>query len=289
MDFKTKIKTPADLTITAREVSFNYLDAMKKNRYWHGGDPVATHFLNALQATFPDGEKFFIESMRDTRDQLDQSKLPDKLKEEIKLFIRQEALHGLEHESWCSALDEMGYTGLAKYHQQQKELREWSKQKIKPLDRLASTVANEHFTAIIASLALYKRPELIENAVEPFRSALVYHSLEEVEHKSVCFDLFCFAGGSYWQRMRGLFISILTTIYLVKRRHVYLLEKDGLWNREYKRKARRFIWGRSGLVAAMLPSIFAFVRPSFHPWETDERKAFIAKFGHYLEKSGIPL
>lgn len=289
MDSIKKTKTPDDLTITAREVSFNYSDAMRQNRHWHANDPVTTHFINALQATFPDGEKFFIESMRDTREQLDQSRLPEKLKEDIRLFIRQEALHGLEHESWCRALEDAGYTGLAKYHQEQKELREWSRQKIKPLDRLATTVANEHFTATIASLALNKRPELIEDAAEPFRSALIYHSLEEVEHKAVCYDLFCHAGGSYGQRMWGLFISILTTIYLVRRRHVYLLQHDGLWNREYKRRARKFVWGRSGLVMAMLPSILAFLRPGFHPWETDERKAFVARFGHYLLKAGVPL
>lgn len=271
-------KTPDDLTITAREVSFNYADAMKENRYWHGNDPVATHFINALQATFPDGEKFFIESMRDVRDQLDPSKIPDKLKEEIKLFIRQEALHGKEHESWCKALEDQGYTELAKFQQDQKELREWSREKIKPLDRLASTVGHEHYTATIASLALHKRPDLFENAAEPFRSALIYHSLEEVEHKAVCFDLFHIAGGNYRMRMWGFLIATITTAILVRKRHIYLLRKDGLWNREYKRKTRQFIWGKGGMVASMLPSIMAFLRPSFHPWETDERKAFVERF-----------
>lgn len=283
-----KNKTPDDLKITARDVHFDYLEAMKTNRYWHSNDPVITHFFNALQATFPEGERFFIDATRDTRDQMDQSKLPDPLKEDIKQFIRQEALHGREHETWCNALNELGYTKIADYGQEQKELREWAQKKFDPLARLASTVALEHFTATIASVILYKRPDLVENAAEPFRSALLYHTLEEVEHKSVCYDLFLRAGGNYGMRMFGLFASIISIIYQVRRRNVYLLEKDGLWNRENQRKARKFIWGRSGLIAALLPKIIDYLRPSFHPWDTDERAAYVAKFGHYLKNAGVP-
>jgi uncharacterized protein len=56
------ITTPADLTITPRDLK---VDRNTRNaRWWHGGDPVATAYFNALSAAFPQGETFFIASVR---------------------------------------------------------------------------------------------------------------------------------------------------------------------------------------------------------------------------------
>ena len=46
---------PGNLTITPRRPEYDVAKAMRENRYWQGGDPVLTHFVNALQATFPEG------------------------------------------------------------------------------------------------------------------------------------------------------------------------------------------------------------------------------------------
>lgn len=281
-------KTPQDLSITARDVHFDYLEVMKKNRYWHSNDPVITHFFNALQATFPEGERFFIDSARDTRDQMPKSKLSDKLKEQVRLFIKQEAYHGREHDFWCEALEAVGYKKIPEYDQELKEMRLWARKNVKPLARLSMTAASEHFTASIASIFLYQRPDLLENAAEPFRSLMLHHAMEEVEHKAVCYDLYKEAGGGYWLRQLGLLSSLVDVMRQVSARHIYLLKEDGLWNRKNKRKARQLVWGSKGLAWALLPKLIDYLRPDFHPWDTDERKALQARFGHYLEQAGVP-
>ena len=58
----TRDVTPADLTITPRDRRFGR--GMQQERWWMGGDPVATAFYNALSATFPKGEGFFVEAVR---------------------------------------------------------------------------------------------------------------------------------------------------------------------------------------------------------------------------------
>ena len=75
--------TPEDLTITPRDRRFGR--GMKQERWWLGGDPVGTAFYNALSATFPKGEAFFVESVRHFRDGA-----PPKLAEEIRAFTTQE-------------------------------------------------------------------------------------------------------------------------------------------------------------------------------------------------------
>lgn len=54
--------------------------------YWNDGDPVLTRFFDALSVHFPDGERFFIQSVRNYQDQV----TDPKLKEEIRRFFRQE-------------------------------------------------------------------------------------------------------------------------------------------------------------------------------------------------------
>ena len=58
--------TPADLRIQPRNVMFGR--GRTTQRWWNGGDAVATAFYNSLSLTFPKGEAFFIESVRNFRD-----------------------------------------------------------------------------------------------------------------------------------------------------------------------------------------------------------------------------
>ena len=56
-----KAPTPADLTITVRDRRFGR--ETKPARWWLNGDPIGSAWHNALSATFPRGEAFFIESV----------------------------------------------------------------------------------------------------------------------------------------------------------------------------------------------------------------------------------
>jgi len=58
--------TPADLTITVRDQRFGR--DKKPGRWWLNNDPIATGWHNALSATFPRGEAFFIEAVKAHRE-----------------------------------------------------------------------------------------------------------------------------------------------------------------------------------------------------------------------------
>lgn len=275
---KRRARTPAALKLIARSVRFNYLDAMKKNRYWHDNDPVKTHFFNALQAMFPEGERFFMDSARDVRDMVGKDNLPPELLEQIQLFIRQEAMHGREHDGWTNALIDLGYTSMKAFDEKLKRDNYWSKKNLSPLTRLAMTAASEHFTASLAHLFIYHRPDLIEKAGSPFRELLVYHALEEVEHKAVCYDLYQEANGGYWMRISAMVFVTLDLLVRLRNRMHYLLGKDGLWDVEHRRAVRSLLWGKDGIMRALAPFLMQYFRPGFHPWETDERRDLLEKF-----------
>lgn len=280
---KPRARTPSSLKLIPRVVHFDYESVMRENRYWHGGDPVTTHFFNALQAMFPEGERFFMESARDVRDMLGKDNIPAELNEQIRLFIRQEAMHGREHDAWTTALISLGYIGMEGFDLKLKRDNKWSKKHLKPLWRLSMTAASEHFTASLAHLFIYKRPDFIEKAASPFRELLVYHAMEEVEHKAVCYDLYNEAKGGYFLRVAGMIFVTFDLLIRLRNRQEYLLKKDGQWTPENRKKMRDLLWGKDGIMRVLAPYLMQYFRPDFHPWETDERRDLLAKYQQEMQ------
>ena len=65
---------------------------------WHEQGPFITHFFNALSLLFPQGELFFMDSVRHYRQRIDDPAL----KKEIQGFIGQEAMHSREHVAYTT-------------------------------------------------------------------------------------------------------------------------------------------------------------------------------------------
>src|SRR5690606_15705229 len=78
-------------------------------RFWFGDDPFITRMFDALSLTFPDGERYFIQSVRLFRDQI----TDPELKRRVADFIRQEAQHGIAHEKMNQVLKDQGKIGRA--------------------------------------------------------------------------------------------------------------------------------------------------------------------------------
>ena len=55
----------------------------KMPRFWFGGHPFKTRVFDALSLTFPDGERYFISSVRLYRDQITDPELQAKVKDFI--------------------------------------------------------------------------------------------------------------------------------------------------------------------------------------------------------------
>lgn len=286
---RRKDRRPSSLQITARKVQFDLRAAMGHRRYWHGNDPVFSHLVNALQATFPEGERFFIDAARDSEKILaGRGTLHEGLSRDLRVFIQQEALHGQQHRQWTEALVNEGYTKMAEFDDQERRLRLWFDKHVPASVRLSITAAAEHYTASLAYLMAYVRPELITESDSPFRELLLYHAMEEVEHKSVCYDLYQRLSGSYILRMFGLVFATFDLAIHIALRQRYLMKADGLWDRAHRRRAHKLLWGRNGLLRGLWPRIRSYVHPSFHPWQTDEREKMEKVFGRLRAEAGIP-
>ena len=73
--------------------------------------------------------------------------------------------------------------------------------------RLAITAALEHYTATLAECLLSKPEAQALLGETEVRSLLLWHALEESEHKAVAFDVYRAAGGPEWLRIRTMRIT----------------------------------------------------------------------------------
>ena len=69
------------------------------------GDIVTSHVLAVLSSVFPDGEDYFVRSVKAVRDRI----TDPRLRENVEGFIGQESMHGREHRALNERLAELGY------------------------------------------------------------------------------------------------------------------------------------------------------------------------------------
>jgi uncharacterized protein len=259
--------TPQDLTITPRDRRFGR--GMKQERWWMGGDPVATAFYNALSATFPKGEAYFVESVRMFREGT-----PPKLAEEIKGFVTQEVMHSREHVQFNKRALDAGYDMSAL--EARVEWRLSITRARPPVVNLTATMALEHFTAILAH-QLLGNPRHLDRA-DPESAALWrWHAIEEIEHKAVAYDTWLHATRDWPRRKRfklkAKVMLFVTRNFVVDRTFgtLELLRQDGITGPRAWARIFWFAWVRPGMMRKILGAWAAFFMPGFHPWNQDDR------------------
>lgn len=251
-------------SITVRRMNFEIRSDMEK--YWFGGNPLISAFFFAMSATFPDGERFFIDTVRHYQPGIDDPEL----KQRIRGFIGQEAHHGKAHEEFNQALEDLGFP-MGEVTERSKWLLNNARQRLSPKRQLAITVALEHVTATLAEHAL-RHPEIMAQMDPTFRDMLIWHAVEEIEHKSVAFDVFRQQVGSEWLRRRVLLLSLI--LFFVRmmgfQRLLMRADKRRASLREWW-QAMRFFWGKGGLMRESLPHFLKAFRRGFHPDDIDQR------------------
>src|SRR5690242_14504301 len=184
-----------DRVVPTRRISFEESLRDLPRHFAGEGDLIASHVTAGLSAVFPDGEDFFVRSVRHFRDQI----TDPELKRQVAGFIGQEAMHGREHRAFNNRLDELGYPTkkIERFTKWGLELRS---KYAPPKANLAATAALEHFTATLAELVLSNEETRDLFGNEEVKNLFVWHALEESEHKAVAFDVYKAVGGS--ERLR---------------------------------------------------------------------------------------
>lgn len=269
--------------IQPRKMDFSFDPAMP--RYWFDDDQFKTILLTALSCTFPEGERFFVRSVRHYQKQI-QDPL---LREQVKGFIGQEAHHGNEHDAFNHFMESKGVPTGKVDEFVNRGMRFMAKH-LSPQRQLAKTCALEHFTAMLAELML-EHPDFFKGMDERMLPLWLWHAVEESEHKAVAFDVYQDQVDNYWVRTSEMafttveFISF--TIF-----HYYQLRKDMDDPTDWRsvRGGINWLLGKPGWLRKLGKSYLAYYKRDFHPAKRDStflRKQGLKKLSRLLDRPDL--
>ncbi|WP_424186441.1 metal-dependent hydrolase [Actinokineospora sp. G85] len=255
--------------IKPRRIRFDYGPATGletgERRHYVQGDLVMSHVVATLSAMFPEGEDFFVRSVRHYAGRI----TDPRLKKDVAGFIGQEVTHGREHRDLNDRLQEMGYPTHRVDRMVKRALSMYWK-RLPKISSLAVTSALEHYTAALAETLLIdpRAQELL--GTSEVRSVLLWHAIEESEHKAVAFDVYRAVGGTEKRRiwtMRWMTFSFLFGVTM----HTLLSLAGDKAARNPKRLFKSFAALRHSpfLTKEVRQRIRDYNRVGFHPNDND--------------------
>ena len=261
----TQTATATERKVPTRRISFEEALQQVPRHFAVDGDLILSHLAASLSSVFPDGEDFFVRSVRHFRDQI----TDPELKRDVAGFIGQEAVHGREHRAFNDRLDQLGYPTKRFERITEKGLA-FRERHMSPAANLAATAALEHFTATLAELVPTDQEVRDAFGHDEVRNLFVWHALEESEHKAVAFDVYKAVGGS--ERMRVWTMKLIRVGFVAGMALQMLVSLLGD-RATYRRGALRRSWQRfrrSPLVSRELwQQLKDYDRPDFHPNDRD--------------------
>ena len=263
--------------------------------HWVPDDPYTTHIINVLHLLLPAGERWFVHVYKQVLPYI----TDERLRAEVKGFMGQEGTHAVAHQNVlhhlrAQGLDPDPFVEQIEWFFEQLlgdntmppfRRKKWLR------DRLAIIAAIEHFTAVLGKWAI-DSPGLDEAGADPVMLDLLrWHGAEEVEHRSVAYDVFLHLDGSYARRTASMLITAAAFAWLWGRGTKFLVAADphdlragekrkwmsqreflGRYNLAFKR-------GRLPAMSSLVLEVPRYLRPSYHPsahGSTEDALAYLA-------------
>jgi len=267
--------------------------------HWLPQQPFTSHFINEINLLLPAGEFWFCKLYNQALPLVKDAKL----REDVQGFIRQEAMHarahdgavaeylgshGIETESYMRRVGWLFEVALADAPFGRKIPRMAQRQWL--VFRLGLIAAIEHMTCVLGKYALDNKT-WDELGADPVLLDLIrWHGAEEVEHRSVAFDLYKHLGGSYPTRYYLMTITFPVVFGLWVAGAAHLMRQDPLLAGKRPSVLRPWIWlewqrqAKSGLLPS-LPWLFKEELRYLNPWYHPENEASTEQALAYLYNS----
>ncbi|MGE0786373.1 MAG: metal-dependent hydrolase [Sandaracinaceae bacterium] len=245
--------------IRVREMDFVFDDSVPT--FWADDNVILTSIMSALAVSFPPGERYFIRSVRHFLPQVkDQG-----LRAAVKAFIGQEGNHTKEHIAFNRFLDGRGFPAT--------KMEDWVAKRIRHIEKastaesnLARTASLEHFTAILAH-AILEDLDLLDRMSPEVAKLWVWHAIEEIEHRSVAFDVYKTAVDDEELRVKTMaevtvffiLVNVIRTFMLMRASGPKALDPIAAV------RAINVLWARPGIFRKVVLPYFAYYRRDFHP------------------------
>lgn len=289
-------------SITPRKVKFEWQDTPVD---WIPNQPFASYFINQINMILPAGEFWFCRLYNRVLPRIQDPKL----QADVRAFIQQEAMHANAHQSanqqYLAQRNISPTRNLAvMQHLFTHILADQPLGKTLPkalaphwdLMRLGIVATVEHMTCVLGKYALYNTHWQSLGADPELLDLIKWHGAEEIEHRSVAFDLYQHLGGSYIARYYLSVVVIAVVLGLWVDGAAHLMAQDARFKAQKPSIWRPWIWRKWYKLtkhnAQLLPNPFWLIAQQIDylmPWYDPVKEARTEDALHYLQHSPAAL
>lgn len=225
-------------------------------KHWYNNSPIWTNYYNALSVLFPAWEKAFVSVVRAYLPEVKDLELRNRMLQ----FIDEELSHARAHEAFNKRQNLLNFCDL----QEQNASTVHKKPKLKLW--LGTMVSIEHLAACVSRSILKNFPKNQNKNHKLF----VWHSVEELGHKSLAIDLWNYLGFSKKDLIK---IAMLNQRYVLSFLLKHTVEQTYL-SGGFRKIGTYFSlvkWLAFILGNIVVPMTTIYL-PNFHPNTTDDSK-----------------
>ncbi len=221
------MRSPDDITV--RHIPFEFSDDIKPR--WNPSKPEWSHMANGASLTMPYLEPFLIKSIQEALPKISDPAV----RAEAMAFCAQEAQHYKTHRRYNDLLKKNGYPELALLEEEMERQfnhmnKNWSLQK-----KLAYTAGFETMTLAVTRWLIGQRRSLFGGSDSRVASFILWHMVEETEHKNVAYRVYQATTPNWFRRAFGVLHGGLHVALLSRRGYMIMLKKDKRWSRPLSR------------------------------------------------------
>lgn len=203
--------------------------------------------------------------------------------------MRAEAQHYKTHRRYNELLKQKGYRELADIENQMEQSYKNMNEKMSLQRRLAYSAGFETMTIALTKWLIGQRRNLFSNSDSRVASFILWHMVEETEHKNVAFRVYKAATPGWFIRAIGVVHATADIALFARKGYITMLKKDGVWFNPVSRLkvwllVLRFMFN---VVPTTIKGIMPWHNPAHEKdlqWVTDWIKGY-AK----IEKNFVPL
>jgi uncharacterized protein len=243
-------------SMIVRKMPFEFPESIAA--HWNAQRPEWSHMASGASLAMPFLEPYLIRTMRKACREIES----EELKSEVKLYMAQEGQHFQQHRRFNDILIRH-YPELAAVEAQMQA-------EFEDLDRKRSLKFNMAYACGFETMALgighwlvRDREFLFSGSDTRVASLILWHFVEEIEHKSVAFDAYQAVYGNYFYRVFGTMYATVHVMKFSRMAYKGMLKKDGLWGNLRSR------WNLLKMITRffinMLPATAVACLPGHHP------------------------
>jgi len=219
-----------------RRIPFEFPDDLAP--HWNAGKPEWSHMVNGTSLVMPHLEPYLIQCIRRALPQIEDPSLRKVAGD----YCAQEGQHYRQHKRFNDLLIANGYPELRGHEEAM--ARSYARLLTRrPLRfHLAYAAGFETMALAVGHWLVDDRERLFGGSDPRVASLILWHFVEEIEHKNAALDVYNSVYGDYFYRLFGLFYASFHVMVLSRRAYRSMLKRDGTWK---ELRSRMRLWSEA--------------------------------------------